>query len=89
MKDYNYLNIKLNDIYAVNYSLLETCNSEIWEKLLNLQVFQNRDDDNNNIDSDENSEDIDNEILENNAKSLDYYFSLNSNEIKYKKFNNI
>ena len=74
MKDYNYLNIKSNVTYAVNYSLLETCINEIWEKLLNLQFFQNRDDDNNNIDWDEISEDIDNEILENNANSLDYYF---------------
>ena len=58
-------------------------------KIIKFKVFQNRVDDNNNIDSDENSEDIDNEILENNANSLDYYFSLNSSEIKYKKFNSI
>lgn len=91
MKSYKNLNIYKNDIYTIDYSLLEKCdNKNIWKIWINLKTDSNSNNHYFSIDSENRSEDEYKENAENNmlviTHILNQNIKLNKNIIKLNLF---
>ena len=86
--DYNYYNLKYNEIYCVNSLMLRKCDIKIWESIKNYINSNNNTSDATSIREDMNSSDINSEDY---LDEYDYsgiikkYFGDNDNDFVFKR----